>query len=231
MGYRADAVASGLEVLRALETIPYTLVLMDMQMPEMDGIEATGQIRNGKRVIQNPEIPIIALTAHAGKRDQERCLGAGMNDFLTKPVQPDELAKVISRWLPGNGEIPRRQAAKKVLEQEGDFDRTALLERLGGDKGTYEEIIALFLQDAHGQIQSLEEALSSGDGTKAQRQAHTLKSASGNVGAVGLNKVALEIEKACENGDLREAIKMLPMIQTKLEDLKEILNPEQGALL
>ena len=93
MGYRADVVANGLEVLKALETIPYTLVLMDVQMPEMDGIEATLQIRNRKWTIQNPDIPIIALTAHAMKKDREKCIEAGMNDYLAKPIQPDRAGK------------------------------------------------------------------------------------------------------------------------------------------
>jgi PAS domain S-box-containing protein len=94
LGYRADAVANGLEVIKALETIPYDLVLMDCQMPEMDGFEATRAIRNSKT-----DIPIIAMTANAMKGDRELCLGAGMNDYLSKPVKPAELAAALERWL------------------------------------------------------------------------------------------------------------------------------------
>jgi CheY-like chemotaxis protein len=125
MGYRAEAVANGLEVLKALESVPYTLVLMDVQMPEMDGIETTLRIRNGKGFIQDPDIPIIALTAHAMKRDRERCIAAGMNDYLAKPIQPDELAKVISRWVSTNDGTPEARTSKKSLKQEAGFDRTA----------------------------------------------------------------------------------------------------------
>ena len=230
MGYRADVVANGLEALKALETIPYTLVLMDVQMPEMDGIEATLQIRNGKWLIQNPDIPIIALTAHAMKRDREKFIEAGMNDYLAKPIEPDELAKSISRWAPANDGTPEIRTSKKSLKPEAGFDRTALLERLGGNKKLYQEVVTLFLQDVPGQISSLQEAINSGDVTKAQNQAHTLKGASGNVGAVGLQKVAFQIEKACKGGNLKDAVEMLEMINVEFGELKHIIAPQKGGL-
>ncbi len=98
-GYRADAVANGQEALRALEMIPYDLVLMDVQMPEMDGFEATIEIRNTDSAVINHDIPIIAMTAHAMKGDREQCLKVGMNDYLTKPVDPEALLEKIEKWL------------------------------------------------------------------------------------------------------------------------------------
>ena len=114
LGLRADAVANGQEVLNSLETIPYDLILMDVQMPEMDGLEATRRIRAQKAEslerhssshhssvhVPNPHIPIIAMTAHAMQGDRERCLAAGMNDFVTKPVSIQALADALSKWLP-----------------------------------------------------------------------------------------------------------------------------------
>jgi CheY-like chemotaxis protein len=99
-GMRADAVANGAEALNALEILPYDLVLMDMQMPEMDGIEATGHIRNRQSAVQNHDIPIIAMTANAMQGDRELCLNAGMNDYVAKPVSPQLLAKALEKWLP-----------------------------------------------------------------------------------------------------------------------------------
>ena len=112
MGYRADAVANGKEALLALERIPYDLILMDVQMPEMDGFEATAAIRRleGQR---GRRIPIIAMTAHALKGDRERCLGAGMDDYVPKPVQPQKLTEVIAKWLDGG-------AAEKEKGPTGD---------------------------------------------------------------------------------------------------------------
>jgi PAS domain S-box-containing protein len=99
LGYHADAVANGLEVLKALEEISYDAVLMDCQMPEMDGYEATRKIRKPDSRVLNPQIPIIAMTAHALKGDREKCLGVGMNDYLSKPINPIDLAKTLEHWL------------------------------------------------------------------------------------------------------------------------------------
>ena len=99
LGYRVEAVANGGEAIKALSEIPYDLVLMDCQMPEIDGYEATRWIRSGDSGARNPDIPIIAMTAHAMTGDRERCLAAGMNDYLSKPVQPKGLEQTLARWL------------------------------------------------------------------------------------------------------------------------------------
>ncbi|MBE2295044.1 MAG: response regulator [Phycisphaerales bacterium] len=102
LGYRADAVANGKEVLVALQNIPYDLVLMDCQMPEMDGYEATRLIRATSSGVLRPTVPIVAMTANAMKGDRERCLEAGMDDYISKPVQPHDLANTLERWLGGS---------------------------------------------------------------------------------------------------------------------------------
>ena len=104
LGYHTDAVANGFEAIKALETISYDLVLMDVQMPEMDGLEATRKIRKSKSL--NPHVPIIALTAHAMKGDMEMCLDAGMDDYLAKPIQPKDLSETLNRWLSKNEKLP-----------------------------------------------------------------------------------------------------------------------------
>ncbi len=100
LGLTADAVANGLEVLKSLESVPYNLVLMDVQMPEMDGLEATRQIRHPHSTVQNHDIPVIAMTAHAMAGDRERCLAVGMNDYITKPVSAHALSMALDKWLP-----------------------------------------------------------------------------------------------------------------------------------
>lgn len=104
LGFRADAVADGAEAVRALATSPYDLVLMDVQMPVMDGFEATQIVRAGQERILNPNIPIIAMTAHAMQGDRERCLAAGMDDYVAKPVQPQELAQKLAKWIDSDEE-------------------------------------------------------------------------------------------------------------------------------
>ncbi|MBI9087553.1 MAG: response regulator, partial [Desulfobacterales bacterium] len=103
LGLSADAVANGREVIEALNILPYDLVLMDVQMPEMDGLEATRQIRGPQSAIPNRSIPIIAMTAHAMQGDKDRCLEAGMDDYVTKPVSPRALAEALDKWLPKDG--------------------------------------------------------------------------------------------------------------------------------
>jgi signal transduction histidine kinase/CheY-like chemotaxis protein len=98
-GYNADAAANGKEAVKVLELIPYDIVLMDCQMPEMDGYEATGEIRNPASKVIDPKVPVIAMTAHAMKGDREKCLEAGMDDYLCKPVNPQELCDMIEKWI------------------------------------------------------------------------------------------------------------------------------------
>jgi CheY-like chemotaxis protein len=98
LGYTAEAVGNGEEAIAALRAIPYDLVLMDCEMPVMDGFAATAAIRSGAAAVLNPNIPVIALTAHAGQGDRDRCLAAGMNDYVAKPVQLATLATVLERW-------------------------------------------------------------------------------------------------------------------------------------
>jgi CheY-like chemotaxis protein len=100
LGLRADAVGNGLEAIEALSTIPYDLVLMDVQMPVMDGLEATRRIREEASPVLDRRIPVIAMTANAMQGDREACLQAGMDDYVAKPVKSEALAEALARWLP-----------------------------------------------------------------------------------------------------------------------------------
>jgi CheY-like chemotaxis protein len=117
LGYHADVAANGLEALKALEMIHYDMVLMDVQMPEMDGLEATREIRKRKKLTAQkkdagfPHIPIIAMTAHAMEGDREICLKAGMDDYLTKPIKPGKFGETIARWIPGEKRRSRHDSS------------------------------------------------------------------------------------------------------------------------
>jgi CheY-like chemotaxis protein len=114
LGFRADVVASGQEALDSLRSIPYDLVLMDVQMPEMDGMESTRVARSASGGVLNPNVPIIAMTAHAMQGDREACLRAGMNDYLAKPVSPAALSSLLEKWLdrPDTAPPPRRRPSR-----------------------------------------------------------------------------------------------------------------------
>ncbi|MDI6402166.1 response regulator, partial [Balneolaceae bacterium ANBcel3] len=135
LGLRADAVANGFEALKAAESLPYDVILMDVQMPEMDGMEATRKIREAKKSNLNKETPIIAMTAHASESDREACLSAGMSDFISKPVSPDNLAKKLSRWLPEEeSEIEKK---KRVPGKNGIKEQAT---NGNGSKDTIKEV-------------------------------------------------------------------------------------------
>jgi signal transduction histidine kinase/CheY-like chemotaxis protein/HPt (histidine-containing phosphotransfer) domain-containing protein len=213
MGISADAVANGAEAIESLETIPYDLVLMDVQMPEMDGLEATRRIRNPASKVRNRAIPIIALTAHAMAGDQGKCLEAGMNDYIPKPVDPLDLAEMLEKWLPADADTRGRahgdclgSEKREPGSDEGRtppiFDKTALLERLVHDEDLARIIVATFLEDIPKQIEALEGCIRAGDATGAERLAHTIKGASGNVGGEAMGETARSIEEAGRSGDV-----------------------------
>lgn len=228
LGLSADAVANGREALEALRTLPYDLALMDVQMPEMDGLEATREIRNPQFPISNRNLPIIAMTAHAMQGDRERCMEAGMNDYVSKPVSPKNLAEVLAKWLPKRESkgVMQKSGGKSVeLEEDPQpslmvFDRAALLDRLMGDEEIVAEIMEAFLTDMPQQIGALRNYLEVGDAAGAERQAHTIKGAAANVGGEVLAALASELEQAGKTGDLERILSKLPMLQTAFENLK-----------
>lgn len=206
-GLRADAVANGAEAISALESIPYDLVLIDMRMPVMDGIEAARQIRNPRSAVLNHDIPIIALTANAMESDRDSCLAAGMNDFVPKPILKAVLRAALNRWLPtGDAAIPTatRQVVPSITGKEETliFDRAGVLRRLEGDNGLAQIVFSAFFEDMPGQIEALKYLVKSGDASGAARQAHSIRGAAANAGGERLRALASEMEKAADAGDL-----------------------------
>jgi len=229
LGCRAEVAVNGREAVDALARIPYDLVLMDCQMPEMDGFEATRQIRAGTSRVLNPRVPIVAMTANALRGDRQRCMEAGMDDYLAKPVEPAELAGKLDRWgSRASGE--RRPAELESRPADGAdggrkevFCPAELLERLMGDQDLARSIIAGFLSDIPQQIARLKAYVQTGDAVAAQRQAHTIKGAAGNIGAPALLQAAYDVEELGRAGRLAEAVKGLPRLEIEFERLKEVL--------
>ena len=215
LGFHADTVADGRQAVRALETGSYDIVLMDVQMPLMDGFEATRAIRSGETKVPNRRIPIIAMTAHAMKGDRERCLEAGMDDYVSKPIAPQDLAEALERCL-----VPVLAAEPGRFEGPPVFDRPALLARLMGDEDLVKEITAGFLADMPRQIQKLKGLIDQGDAGSAGGQAHAIKGAAANVGGLALSAAANDMEKLGRAGRLREAAALLPQLERQFDLLK-----------
>ncbi len=224
-GYNADAVSNGKEAVMALEIIPYDIVLMDCQMPEMDGYEATGEIRTPESKVLDHRVPIIAMTANAMKGDREKCLEAGMDDYLCKPVNPQELNDMLEKWIAKqDSSLPEEATDSDIGPVQNIFDKASLLDRLMGDEELANEILGGFLEDVPRKFAALKEALDNKDAPSVLREAHTLKGASADVGGKALLETAFEIEKAGEAGDLETVKACLPELELQFERLKEAMN-------
>jgi CheY-like chemotaxis protein len=188
LGYRADVAANGLEAVDAVSRFDYGAVLMDCHMPEMDGYAATAEIRTRER---NPHrVPIIAMTAAAMSGEREKCLAAGMDDYISKPVALEELERTLKRWLNGgDGREP---------DPTFDPQTVATLRSLSpqGDPDAFDALTAQFVVSATGLLGTLREAVATHDADTVRDVAHTLKGSAGNLGAVCLTDACRELELA-----------------------------------
>ena len=237
LGFKADTANDGAQALQATREKRYDLILMDVQMPVMDGMEATRQIRDASSGSLNPAVAIVALTAHAMAGDKERCLNMGMDDYLAKPVKAAELQEVIARWLSTGSSGQESEPAPEAMSLPDEptspvFDEKILLELLEGDREAAAEIANEYLGDVGGQVSSLVEAIESGDTESIRARAHQLKGASASVGAEAMRYCAADIEKKAAGGQLAEKDK--PGV---LNDLEQQLNfiaawaEEKGGLM
>ncbi len=214
-GYQVDAVFNGKEAVEALEKGHYDLVLMDVQMPEMDGLEATKIIRSQKSKVLNHRIPIIAMTAHAMKGDREKCLEAGMDDYVSKPINPDELFTTIEKQL--RGKVVRaesRENSRGIKRKSEILDRKDVLERIGGDEELLNELFKDFCHEFPVLLKELVAGLESDDTDTIIRSAHTIKGSSANISAIEIRNLAYEIEMAAKESRLGS-------IPELVEELKE----------
>jgi CheY-like chemotaxis protein/HPt (histidine-containing phosphotransfer) domain-containing protein len=235
MGLRADAVASGAEAVIAIKSIPYDLVLMDVQMPEMDGLEATRYIRDPKHSIINHDIPIIAMTAEAMQGDREKCLKAGMNDYVSKPVTPRALAEVLAKWLPQAEETdePEKDLPADTVKEESPpstesavWDKGEMMSRMMEDEELVKKVLEMFLEDMPVQIQAIKESMKTGDIRGLEFQTHRIKGSAANVNAAALQAVALAMEKKAKAGDMDAAGAMLADLEKELVRFKNVADKE-----
>jgi PAS domain S-box-containing protein len=227
LGYRAVAVANGALAVEAVAGNGYDLVLMDCQMPVMDGFEATLHIRE----LHHSDIPIVAVTADAMPADRDRCLGAGMSDYIAKPVELRVLSETLARWLPVRGAdtaaappMGRAGEAKKAVV----FNRDALLRRLMGDRRLAAAILQSFVADCPSRLNGLQQRIAAADGGGAQTQAHALKGAAATVGAEALQALAAAIEGAGAEGEVARCAELLPRAVEEFEHFRSAVESAGG---
>jgi two-component system sensor histidine kinase/response regulator len=204
-GIQADITANGEEAIKALETLRYDLVLMDCQMPVLDGYDATKRIRDIHSNVLDHNIPIIAMTANVLQGDKEKCLLAGMNDFIPKPVKFDKVLQVLQQWLPKN---EAHSEPETMI-----FDAVTMRQRLMNDDDLIRRVIETFSRDMELQIKLLKTAIADKDFVIVAAQAHTINGAAANVSGLSLSALASIIEDASKAEDLEKLLEMLPKIE------------------
>jgi CheY-like chemotaxis protein/HPt (histidine-containing phosphotransfer) domain-containing protein len=211
MGYRADVVTNGAEVLEALARRSYDVVLMDVEMPVMDGLEASRRINQKWPAGQRPRI--IAMTANAMQGDRETCLAAGMDDYLSKPIRREELAAALA------GSRARAVSADRSAMADAVDDREAVdltqLEAAVGDPAFVRRLISTFLGDAPDLVGTLRSSLRDRNSEELRRAAHTLKSNGMTFGATALASLSEELELKAQAGTLAGAEELVTRIETE----------------
>ena len=226
LGYSADVVGDGHSALLALQQTGYALVLTDCQMPEMDGYELSRRIRDPLTGVLNPQIPIIAVTAHSLSGDRERCMAAGMDDYLSKPLRPELLGKVLTQWI-GAGRKPETavhsDSTKLPPPAQPDksvFDADDLIERLMGNQALARRVAETFMNNMPQDLLALSTAIGNSDVDGIVLAAHSIKGAAANAAGVTVSDVASRLESLGRSGDIASAAEVLPELEATFQSLK-----------
>lgn len=218
-------------------------------MPEMDGYEASRNIRAGKAGESNKLIPIIAMTANAMKGDKEKCLNAGMSDYLSKPIEPDDLYAMMEKWLitPPEQELVATHATQSVTSLASSiqlpsepmttdnstidiWDRPSALKRLGGKEKLLDKLLVLFLSEASERVTELQQAVDAEDSENTRILAHTVKGSAANISALQLQDVASKLEQAATNADISEFSVLYSELNEAFINLKTYLSHNQSQI-
>ncbi|MCM3874081.1 MAG: response regulator [Pyrinomonadaceae bacterium] len=221
-GHRVVVAGNGAEAIAFFEKQAFDLVLMDVQMPGMSGLEATATIRAGE-LQTGQHIPIVAMTAHAMKGDRERCLEGGMDDYIAKPIQAQQLYELISRLTESNNNSHPTalvQVADLILTEDGDkalVDLEATLERLGGDQELLENVVQMFLDECPSLIANLWAVVRQGDAKSVELAGHTLRGLAANFGAASACELAFKLELMGREGNLEESEAVTTALEAELQ--------------
>jgi len=239
LGCQVVPAQNGMEAIRVAEDAEADLILMDIQMPEMDGIGAMERIRAREQETGRGKTPIIAVTANAIAGDREAYLARGMDDYLSKPYNQDQLQKLLYRWLdperrdqaPEEEEEEEVRTEEKPTRRDGQAIDLELLGRIreletASNKGVVARLIAIFSEDAPKLVERIRAGLADQDTEEIARAAHTLKSSSGNLGATGLSAICVEVEEACKTQSIERILESMVDLEYELEAALEELAVE-----
>ena len=218
-GYQVDAVMNGEQVLRVYSQKNYDLILMDVQMPEVDGYTATKKIREMEP--HKNSVPIIAITAHALVGDREKCIEAGMNEYISKPVIAKEIVLLIDRLLKIDQVNVKAETEEK--KESGLFDFERLKQISLGDPVFEKDLLGDFIIDAESKLKSIQDCIAARDASKIINLAHTLKGSSYSVGATSVGDEALGIELSAKNNDIDSVEERLSKLSKSIRDTREII--------
>jgi two-component system, sensor histidine kinase and response regulator len=224
-GHSVVIANTGREAVQALETQAFDVVLMDVQMPEMDGMEATAEIRRREQGTGR-RVPIIAMTAHAMKGDRERCLKGGMDGYVSKPIQRHELFGAITALVPAESPAPPVGVLNNPPASDDDgaiVDHVEALTRVGGDWGLLKSLAEEFFDSCPAQLEQLREAIGRGDGPTVYRLAHTLAGVVGIFGARPAVDAAMRLETMGREGQLAGAEEAWKRLDMAIAGLKPAL--------
>jgi len=231
LGCHVEVARSGIEALERLRAHRYDVVFMDCEMPEMDGYAATAEIR--RRQGTAPRLPIVAMTAHAMDGDRERCLAAGMDDYVSKPLQASALEAAVRRWAPVGGEAARAPAPRAEAEPpvSAAIDAGRLTELRGilaadGDPSTYIGVIEAFLADTVARLDTLEHATARGDAVAVFQVAHALTGSLLNLGISRMAAQARALEERASRGDVASAASLVRKLAEEFAGVRRALLPE-----
>jgi len=225
MGHIPIVAYNGQEAVEAYESRPFDVALMDVQMPVMDGLAATMAIRESEaRHPGRRRLPIMALTAYAMRGDRERCLAAGMDEYLTKPIKLEDLSAALNRLF-GEG-VAATDPGEPILSEpvpEAGFDLTTALNYVGGDRELLDELLGIFAEDAPVRIEAMRRAIGGGDTPELMREAHTLKGALKVIGATSAAGLAQGLEALGRAGDGTDVDKLFAALEREMDRLLQSL--------
>ncbi|GEM_PF-988475 len=228
LGYEIEVVENGREAVKAIAANKFDLVLMDCQMPEMDGFEATALIR--KELPGGENIPIIALTAHALKGYREKCLNCGMNDYLAKPFSANDLKKILQKWI-GFTASPENETSESSTspahEKSAVFDRQSLFDRVMEDEKMMKNLLESFIVDAENLLENLHNAAEKKEFELIKNLAHKLKGASANISAIELSRNSAQLEQEIRNGNLQNVYEMVENIVESYRKFCKVVSQEK----